>query len=120
MSTVHHQDEQITLHLGDCLNVLPTLPDASIDAIVTDPPYALTNLSTPLIVSALTAWLGGDRAFVPAGGAGFMNRSWDRFVPPPAAWDECLRVLKPGGHLLCFAAPRTMDLMGFSIRLAGF
>lgn len=110
----------VTLHLGRCEDVLPTLPDASIDAVVTDAPYALTNLTTTLVTSALTAWLGGDRAFVPAAGAGFMGREWDRFVPPPAAWDECLRVLKPGGHLLCFAAPRTMDLMGLSIRLAGF
>lgn len=110
----------IVLHLGDCLDVLPTLPDASIDAVICDPPYALTNLSTTLVVSALTAWLGGDRAFVPAGGAGFMGREWDRFVPPPAAWDQCLRVLKPGGHLLCFAAPRTYDLMALAIRIAGF
>jgi hypothetical protein len=49
-----------------------------------------------------------------------MGRSWDRFVPPPAAWDECWRVLKPGGHLVAFAAPRTADLMGMAIRLAGF
>lgn len=114
------EDGQVQLHLGDCLDVLPTIPDASVDAVVCDPPYALTNLSTGLVMSALTAWLGGDRAFVPAGGTGFMSKSWDRFVPPPAAWDECLRVLKPGGHLLCFAAPRTMDLMGLSIRIAGF
>jgi site-specific DNA-methyltransferase (adenine-specific) len=49
-----------------------------------------------------------------------MGREWDRFVPPPAVWDECLRVLKPGGHLMAFAAPRTADLMTLSIRLAGF
>lgn len=48
------------------------------------------------------------------------GNSWDSFVPPPAVWDECLRVLKPGGHLLCFAGTRTVDLMGLSIRLAGF
>src|SRR5699024_12045355 len=35
-------------------------------------------------------------------------------------WDECLRVLKPGGHLLAFAGSRTADLMGLAIRLAGF
>jgi hypothetical protein len=49
-----------------------------------------------------------------------MGRAWDAFVPPPAVWDECLRVLKPGGHLLAFAGSRTADLMGMSVRLAGF
>jgi site-specific DNA-methyltransferase (adenine-specific) len=49
-----------------------------------------------------------------------MGKSWDAFVPPPALWDEALRVLKPGGHLLAFAGSRTQDLMGLSIRLAGF
>jgi site-specific DNA-methyltransferase (adenine-specific) len=49
-----------------------------------------------------------------------MGKSWDSFVPPPAIWDECLRVLKPGGHLLAFAGTRTYDLMGISIRMAGF
>lgn len=49
-----------------------------------------------------------------------MNTSWDSFVPPPALWDECLRILRPGGHLAAFAGSRTYDLMGISIRLAGF
>ena len=97
------------------------LPDGSIDAVVCDPPYALTELPVAKVTEALTAWLAGDRAYIPKTGAGgFMGREWDKFVPPPAAWDECLRVLKPGGHLLAFAAPRTQDLMGMSIRLAGF
>src|SRR5690606_12785739 len=52
-------------------------------------------------------------------GKGFMGRSRDAFVPPPAVWDECLRVLKPGGHLLAFAGSRTADLMGLSVRMAG-
>ena len=51
---------------------------------------------------------------------GFMGKTWDSFVPPPAVWVECLRVLKPGGHMLVFAGSRTQDLMGLSIRLAGF
>ena len=51
---------------------------------------------------------------------GFMGHEWDAFVPPVAVWDECLRVLKPGGHLLAFAGSRTHDLMTLGIRLAGF
>ena len=113
-------DGQITLHLGDCLSVLPSLPDASVDAVVCDPPYALTELSAAMVGATIGEWLAGDRAHVPDGRGGFMGRDWDRFVPPPAAWDECFRVLKPGGHLLAFAAPRTVDLMTLSIRLARF
>lgn len=113
-------DGDVTLYLADALDVLPTLPDASVDAVVCDPPYGLADHHPRVIAEALAAWLGGDRAYVPDGPGGFMNRAWDRFVPPPAVWDECLRVLRPGGHLLAFAAPRTADLMGLSIRLAGF
>jgi site-specific DNA-methyltransferase (adenine-specific) len=49
-----------------------------------------------------------------------MGKAWAAFVPPPAVWDECLRVLKPGGHLLAFFGSRTQDTGAFSIRLAGF
>ena len=60
------------LLLGDCLEVMRTLPDCSVDAVVTDPPYGLA----------------------------FMGKRWDYDVPTVAVWAECLRVLKPGGHLL--------------------
>ena len=112
-------DGDVTLYLGDCLDVLPSLPDCSVDAVVTDPPYGLAELSAALVLKAIAAWMGGDRAHVPDG-RGFMGREWDRFVPPPGAWDECMRVLKPGGHLLSFAGSRTIDLMTLSIRIAGF
>ena len=49
-----------------------------------------------------------------------MGKDWDSFVPPPAVWEECYRVLKPGGHMAVFAGTRTQDLMGLSVRLAGF
>ena len=49
-----------------------------------------------------------------------MGADWNSFVPPPAVWEECMRVLKPGGHMAVFAGARTQDLMGLSIRLAGF
>jgi site-specific DNA-methyltransferase (adenine-specific) len=109
----------VTLHQADCLDVLRTMPDASVHAIVTDPPYGLADHKPSAIVTALTAWANGDRASVPDG-KGFMGRKWDAFVPPPAVWDECLRVLKPGGHMLVFAGTRTVDLMGLSVRMAGF
>ena len=78
--------------LGDCLDVLKTLPADSVDAIVTDPPYGLS----------------------------FMGKRWDYDVPSETIWRECLRVLKPGGHLLAFAGTRTQHRMAVRIEDAGF
>lgn len=114
-----YTDDTVTLHHGDALDVLREIPGSSIDAVVTDPPYGLAEHKPTTILTAMTAWASGDRDHVPDG-KGFMGRDWDRFVPPPAVWDEALRVLKPGGWLLCFAGTRTVDLMGLSIRLAEF
>jgi DNA modification methylase len=80
------------LHLGDCLDVMATLPDNSVDSIVTDPPYGLS----------------------------FMGKKWDYDVPSVAIWEQCLRVLKPGGHLLAFAGTRTQHRMACRIEDAGF
>jgi len=80
------------LHLGDCLDVLKTLPDESVDSVVTDPPYGLS----------------------------FMGKKWDYDVPAVEAWAECLRALKPGGHLLAFAGTRTQHRMAVRIEDAGF
>ena len=104
---------------GDCLEELKKLEDNSIDAVVCDPPYGLSNTKPQQVADVLKAWVTGDTKVVPAG-KGFMGASWDGFVPPPAVWEECMRVLKPGGHMAVFAGARTQDLMGLSIRLAGF
>ena len=80
------------LHHGDCLDVLARMPSASVSAIVTDPPY----------------------------GIAFMGRKWDYQVPSVAIWEQCLRVLKPGGHLLAFAGTRTQHRMCVNIEDAGF
>ena len=104
---------------GDCLERLKELPDASVDAVITDPPYGLSNTDPARVADTLAKWATGEDTYVPEG-RGFMGASWDGFVPPPAVWKECLRVLKPGGHLAVFAGSRTQDLMGLSVRLAGF
>jgi site-specific DNA-methyltransferase (adenine-specific) len=109
----------VVAYLGDCLDVMAAMPVGSVDAVITDPPYGLADLKPEIVTRALAEWLSGDRSYVPDG-KGFMSRDWDKFVPPPAAWDACYRVMKPGAYLLAFAAPRTADLMGISIRLAGF
>ena len=81
---------------GDCLVELKRIPDASIDAVVCDPPYGLANTDPAHVVEALTRWATGDRAFIPTG-SGFMGKAWDAFVPPPAVWDEALRILTADG-----------------------
>ena len=109
-----------TIIHGDCLEELKKLDDSSVDAVITDPPYGLSNTKPAQVADVLKAWVTGDTVSVPAKRGGFMGADWDSFVPPPAVWAECMRVLKPGGHMAVFAGARTQDLMGLSIRLAGF
>lgn len=104
------------LMLGDCLEVLRGMPDNSVDSIVTDPPYGLGK--EPDALAMLRDWVETGHHDVK--GRGFMGKEWDAFVPQPQVWHECLRVLKPGGHLLAFAGTRTQDLMTLGLRLAGF
>ena len=83
-----------TLHLGDCRDVLATMGDNSIDAIVCDPPYEL----------------------------GFMGKAWDAsgIAYDVTVWQQCLRVLKPGGHLIAFGGSRTYHRLAVAIEDAGF
>lgn len=85
-------DRKHWLMRGDCLERMKEIPDGSVDSIVTDPPYGLS----------------------------FMGKKWDYDVPSVAIWMECLRVLKPGGHLLAFAGTRTQHRMACRIEDAGF
>lgn len=107
-----------TLHLGDCLATLRGMADNSVDAVVSDPPYGLSQHTPAEVLECLKAWLAGE-VYQPKG-KGFMGAAWDAWVPGPEVWRECLRVLKPGGHVLAFAGTRSMDLMSMAIRLAGF
>lgn len=79
---------------GDCRTLLKELPDNSVDSIVTDPPYELA----------------------------FMGKTWDAsgIAYNVNVWKECLRVLKPGGHLLAFGGTRTHHRMVCAIEDAGF
>ena len=104
--------------LGDCLEIMRDIPDGSIDAIVTDPPYGLSDHRTSDVFSCLSSWLAGQE-YLP-NKKGFMGRTWDSWVPGPEVWREVFRVLKPGGHVVAFAGSRTHDLMSMALRLAGF
>lgn len=100
------------------MDVLPTIPDESIDAVVCDPPYGLSDHRHDLLIECLQSWLAGH-PFKPRV-RGFAGKAWDAWVMGPEVWRECLRTLKPGGHLLAFAGTRSMDLTCMAIRLAGF
>ena len=80
--------------VGDCRDSMSGLPDASVDSIVTDPPYEL----------------------------GFMGKGWDAsgIAYDVEVWRQALRVLKPGGHLLAFSGSRTYHRMTCAIEDAGF
>jgi len=82
----------IKLYRGDCLKNLRKLEAASVDAVVTDPPYGL----------------------------GFLGKQWDASVPGLQVWNECLRVLKPGAYLTAFGGTRTYHRLICSIEDAGF
>lgn len=80
------------IHQGDCLVVMKTLPDSSVDAVVCDPPYAI----------------------------GFMARAWDAGIPGPEYWAEALRVAKPGAFLVAFGGPRMHHRLMCAIEDAGW
>lgn len=111
-------DGRAVLHVGDCLDALRDMPDNSVDSVVTDPPYGLSDHKPADVVACLTAWLAGEE-YRP-NKKGFMGRAWDSWVPGPEVWREVFRVLKPGGHVVAFAGSRTHDLMSMALRLAGF
>lgn len=85
---------KIDLRLGDCIEQMALMPDNSVDSIVTDPPYEL----------------------------GFMGKKWDStgIAYNVAVWEQALRVLKPGGHLIAFSGSRTYHRMAVAIEDAGF
>jgi DNA modification methylase len=186
MTAPHYQDDAVTLYAGDCLAVLPTLPDNSVDAVVTDPPYGLEfmgkdwdsfRVDTPTSArhrgdragtqgtkgTTDQRWTGPDGRSMPAsrvnyGGVGKRpstqqctecgkrdqfnqphepcgKGTWGRVAldphsAPPALlafqqwcqlWAaECLRVLRPGGHLLAFGGTRTWHRLAVAIEDAGF
>jgi site-specific DNA-methyltransferase (adenine-specific) len=112
--------ERYTTHLGDCLEIMRSIGDASVDSIVTDPPYHLTQVSRGGHARKNNPEMPHGRHRI--GDKGFMGKVWDGgdIAHRIELWAECLRVLKPGGHLLAFAATRTYHRMTCAIEDAGF
>jgi DNA modification methylase len=142
----YYADDSVTLHAGDCLDVLRSLPDASVDAVVTDPPYGLEFMGqewdAPWKTDARAASatvvepdeIGG---FQDGSGGNPFSRSRVRtntlrhggdvqlanhgFQQWCELWaTECLRVLKPGGHMLTFGGTRTWHRLACAVEDAGF
>jgi DNA modification methylase len=164
MTEPYYQDDLVQLFHGDCLEVMAELPDASVDAVVTDPPYGLEFMGKD--------WdkfkTGRGERYASAGGMskggfaegnGYAKRDTPSYVNRPAkrcsncgkqawsgspcvcpepmwvmdnsplhsfqdwcqAWaEQCLRILKPGGHLLAFGGTRTWHRLTCAIEDAGF
>jgi site-specific DNA-methyltransferase (adenine-specific) len=107
MSRPPFADSDWELLEGDALGLLRQLPERSVDAVVTDPPYGIDLLGT--------AWDGRMiRAAAPDDSPARAYVSWSQ------EWTaECRRVLKPGGYLLAFGAPRTVHRLALAFEQAG-
>ena len=115
-------DGKVVLHCGDCIELMRSMPDNSVDSVVCDPPYHLTSIVKRFgQKGAAEAKIGETGAFKRAS-AGFMGKQWDGgdIAFQPDVWRECLRVLKPGGYLLAFASTRGFGRMSVAIEDAGF
>lgn len=145
-------DPDVTLYVGDALEVLRELPDASVDSVVCDPPYGINFMGKAWDGKAIeeaaqresgrdfagvTRLTGGadsgSRKLIERTGSGYANRAgaagaYDfsaRGNRAFRAWceqwgAECLRVLKPGGHLLSFGGTRTYHRLACGLEDAGF
>lgn len=113
----------IRVEQGDCLDVLRTLPDSSIDSVVTDPPYALVSIVKRFGgANAAPAKSDGASGVYQRASRGFMGKTWDtgERAFSEEFWGEVLRVLKPGGHCLAFSGTRTYHRLACAIEDAGF
>ncbi|MBV6787253.1 site-specific DNA-methyltransferase [Xanthomonas campestris pv. uppalii] len=126
------------IHVGDCLSILPTLAANSVDAIVTDPPYGIGFMGKAWDGADITARHGYRRSMPSADPSATENGAHNSAAAAAGTYDmspsamrafqqfstawatEALRVLKPGGYLLSFAAPRTYHRMASGVEDAGF
>lgn len=122
MSSTTMHDGRVVLHQGDSRDVLRGTADNSIDSIVCDPPYALVSIQKRFgKPGSAPAQHGTDGAYARAA-RGFMGKDWDvgETAFAETFWAECLRVLKPGGHVVAFGGTRTYHRLVCAIEDAGF
>ncbi|MCB5201683.1 site-specific DNA-methyltransferase [Neorhizobium sp. T786] len=117
-------DGRVVLKPGDCRESLKHIPDNSVDAAVTDPPYALVSIVKRFgsATAAPAVPQEGSAGAYSRASAGFMGKHWDTGETAFAVefWQEVFRVLKPGGFVVAFSGTRTYHRMAVAIEDAGF
>ena len=116
---LYSEDKSYKIYQGSMLDMLEVIEPSSIDAIVCDPPYCLTNLRK--------RWENAKELGVSDGTQygrlvkGFMGKEWDNDIAmQPDTWRKCYDVLKSGGYLLAFGGTRTYHRIACAIEDAGF
>lgn len=127
MTAPYFQNEHVTLYNGDCIEMMRALPDNSVHAVVTDPPYGLEFMGREwdgadgFRRSLNAADAGRDSVFGRASRTSPEYKAGELFGEWTAGWAaEAFRVLKPGGHLLAFGGSRTWHRLAVGIEEAGF
>jgi hypothetical protein len=120
--TIGRRTPQVRVHHGKCPEVLrTTMADNSVDSVVTDAPYNLDSIRRRFGSPTAKPAGRGRRGEFGRLQRGFMGQTWDTDIAFKVdVWRECLRVLKPGGHMLVFGAPRTHHRVWCAIEDAGF
>ena len=140
----YYQDEMATVYAGDCLDILQTLPSESVDSVCTDPPYGISFMGKEWDGAAIRAAAQRDREARKSLGPESATRPGraqprsksaygnEAIIAGPVRggrdfqdwceqWaTECLRILKPGGHLLSFGGSRTWHRLAAAVEDAGF
>lgn len=116
-----YRDARVTVFHGDCLEVLPSLPDRSAHAVVSDPPYGVGFMGRQWDrpwANAPTGFAGRGHLRLPRYGARSAAAAYQQWCEQWAK--ECLRLLRPGGHLVVFGGTRTWHRLASAIEDAGF
>jgi len=124
--------EELEMRLGDCLQILPQMQENSIDAVLIDPPYGVgpkgkeddnfkpSHIEKYKLVE--NAYFVGDRSA--ALKAGLYDKSYEggkRYQQKCEEWGrELLRVVKPGGHILCSCSAQMYARMACGLEDAGW